>query len=291
MKVAVLSDVHGNLPALEAVAADIAAWSPDLTIVNGDLINRGPSSLDCLQFVQAQPDWQLASGNHELYVLAWTDEAWLAAKDGPEDVYSPSRWTYEQLGTALGTLEMLPAAVSLTDPDGLELRAVHASMRGNRDGIYPETEDAELTAQIQPAPRLFCTAHTHRPFIRSLNGTQVVNSGSAGWTFDGDPRASYARLLWTRQGWQAEIVRLDYDRARAARDFVEGGYYDVAGPLAHVMYVEWHHAIPLFHHWVERYEPAVFAGELTVAEAAKRLLRDEGLDAVRPPGYDGRAAR
>lgn len=283
MKVAVLSDIHGNLPALEAVAAEIAAWSPDVTIVNGDIVNRGPSSSACWSFVQALPDWHVASGNHEMYVLVWTDPAWLAAANGPEALYSPSGWTFQQLGEAVNELAALPDVVSLADPDGNELRAIHASMRGNRDGIYPETQETELAQQIQPAPQLFCTAHTHRPFVRSLNGTLVVNSGSAGWTFDGDPRASYARLTWQQDGWQAEIARVEYDRLRAARDFVDGGYYEAGGPLARVMYVEWHEARPLFHHWVARYEPAVLAGELTVAKAAELLLREYGVEAVHPP--------
>lgn len=287
MKVAVLSDIHGNLPALEAVAADINNWRPDFTIVNGDVVNRGPSSSDCWAFVQEQPGWLVASGNHERYVLLWDDPSWTAAADGPEALYSPSSWTYEQLGTAVDELAALPEVVSLADPAGGELRALHASMRGDRDGIYPETPDAKLAAQIQPAPRLFCTAHTHRPFIRALNGTLVVNSGSAGWTFDGDPRASYARLAWQRNRWQAEIVRVAYDRQRAARDFVEDGYYEAGGPLARLMYAEWHAAIALFHLWGAGYEPAVIGGEMTVVEAVEGLLRSQGLDGVQPPLADG----
>ncbi|MDT8307806.1 MAG: metallophosphoesterase family protein, partial [Anaerolineae bacterium] len=181
----------------------------------------------------------------------------------------------------------LPEVVSVRDPDGNELRAIHASMRGNRDGIYPDTEATELAAQIWPAPRLFCTAHTHRPFVRSLNGTLVVNSGSAGWAFDGDARASYARLVWQRVGWQAKIARVAYDRRRAALDFAEGGYYQAGGPLTRIMYVEWHEARPLFHTWGARYYPAVLAGEVSVATAAESLLREYGLEAVRPPDADG----
>ena len=51
MRIAVLSDIHGNLPALRAVLADIDSWRPDLVILNGDLVNRGPSSLECLEII------------------------------------------------------------------------------------------------------------------------------------------------------------------------------------------------------------------------------------------------
>ncbi len=287
MKVAVLSDIHGNWPALQAVADDIASWRPDLTIVNGDVVNRGPSSTACWSFVREQPGWIVASGNHEKYVLLWINPGWDRGAGAPPGLFSPSSWTFEQLGEQVGELVGLPEVVSLADPAGGELRAVHGSMRGDRDGIYPDTPEAELAAQVSPAPRLFCTAHTHRPFVRSLNETLVVNSGSAGWTLDGDPRASYARLTWRRGSWQADIVRLAYDRDQAARDFVKDGYYQSAGPLARVMYVEWHEAIPLFHHWTNDYEPAVLAGALTVAEAAEMLLHSLGLDGIEPPGCDG----
>jgi predicted phosphodiesterase len=287
MKVAVLSDIHGNLPALQAVAADIDSWCPDLTIVNGDIVNRGPSSVECWSFVREQPGWLIASGNHEKYVLLWHDPAWNAAAEGPDALYAPSGWTYEQLGEQVGELAGLPEVVALADPGGGELRAVHGSMRGDRDGIYPDTPELLLAQQINPAPRLFCTAHTHRPFVRRLNGTLVVNSGAAGWTFDGDLRASYARLTWQRGAWQAEIMRVAYDRRQAARDFVKDGYYESAGPLARIMYVEWHEAMPLFHHWVTDYEPGVITGELTVAEAAAAMLGHLGLDAIQPPGSDG----
>ncbi len=68
MKLAVLSDIHGNVPALQAVVEHVEAWGPDHVIVNGDIVNRGPYSLECLQAVQekqAVQGWQLLRGNHE----------------------------------------------------------------------------------------------------------------------------------------------------------------------------------------------------------------------------------
>jgi 3',5'-cyclic AMP phosphodiesterase CpdA len=68
MKFAILSDIHGNLPALQAVAAHIEAWQPDHTIVNGDIVNLGPDSVECWQFIetkQRSANWQITQGNHE----------------------------------------------------------------------------------------------------------------------------------------------------------------------------------------------------------------------------------
>src|SRR3954453_10767982 len=78
-KLAVLSDIHGNFAALQAVADHIERWQPDAVVVAGDIVNRGPRSRDCLRFVLARAaegipanvgaSWQIIRGNHEEYVL------------------------------------------------------------------------------------------------------------------------------------------------------------------------------------------------------------------------------
>ena len=78
MKLAVLSDIHGNWPALEAAAADIDAWQPDLVVVNGDVVNDGPRSLECWNYVAGRRNrdgWVVLRGNHEEYVAEWLDPA------------------------------------------------------------------------------------------------------------------------------------------------------------------------------------------------------------------------
>ena len=73
MKLAVLADIHGNFPALQAVTAHLEQWQPDRVVVAGDIVNRGPRSLDCLRFVQHKQDtqgWITVRGNHEDYVVS-----------------------------------------------------------------------------------------------------------------------------------------------------------------------------------------------------------------------------
>jgi len=67
MKIAILSDIHGNLPALQAVAADIERWQPDLVVVNGEIVNAGPCSPSCIHLMhqQASFGWQVLRRNHE----------------------------------------------------------------------------------------------------------------------------------------------------------------------------------------------------------------------------------
>jgi predicted phosphodiesterase len=229
MKIAVIADVHANLPALHAVTADVEAWRPDMVIVLGDLVNRGPRPAECLAFVQEkarQADWRLVRGNHEDYVI--TNDEPDAPRSGPAFyVHKPSYWTYSQLGKDVAPLRAMPVSRQMLDPSGKEISFFHGSVLGMRDGIYPETGDDALRQKIGLAQRspdspplaMFCVGHTHRPVIRELDGILVVNAGSAGLPFDLDTRSSYARLIWKPSGWQAKIVRLRYDlrAAEAAR--------------------------------------------------------------------------
>jgi len=196
MKVAVLSDIHGNLPALRTVIADIDAWSPDLVVVGGDIINRGPRSGACLDVLvkrQAADGWRLLRGNHEDFVLDCADPA----RSLPGPGYETTRFAHYALGQVAhhaGLLRALPDVFERAAPNGDILRIVHASMRNNRDGVYPMTTDEELRRQIAPAPAVFVTGHTHRPLARTLDRTLVVNIGSVGASFDEDRRAAYGRF-------------------------------------------------------------------------------------------------
>jgi len=145
-------------------------------------------------------------------------------------------------------------------------------MLGNRDGIYPETADADLRQKIEPAATLFCVGHTHRPLVRFIDETLVVNVGSAGLPFDGDRRPSYAQLEWRRGRWQAKIMRLNYDRQQAERDFFETGFMEDSGPLAYLILNELRTAQSLLYQWTELYQPLVLAGEMTMEESVREFL-------------------
>jgi len=196
-----------------------------------------------------------------------------APQGGPEfEIYRNSYWTYHQMEGKIDRLKDMPFQVSLTDPDGREIRIVHASMRGNRIGIYPETPAPLLGQLIAPPPAVICVGHTHRPLVRHLDGTLVVNAGSVGMPFDGDPRAAYAQLIWQRGEWQAEIVRLAYDQEQTTEQFYASGFIPNAGPLAEIMLLEFRQARSYIHQWLSYYEPMVLSGELTMEESVRGYL-------------------
>jgi predicted phosphodiesterase len=272
-KLAILSDIHGNFAALQAVADHVDRWEPDAVVVAGDIVNRGPRSRECLRFVLARAadsGWQIIRGNHEEYVLRVARDP--SERPGLEGAVRENvGWTVQQLGDEVATIDGWPAQISLRAPDGGEARVVHASMRHNRDNILPDTPDEILREQIAPAPPLICVGHTHRPLIRTIDATLVVNAGSAGLPFDGDVRVSYAQLSW-HAGWQATIARVAYDRDQTKRDYATTGFMCDSGVIAALIYDEFRTARPRLSRWMERYADAVLAGKLTAAESVRDYL-------------------
>lgn len=277
MKVAVLSDIHANYPALLAVAQSIDAWQPEHVIVGGDILNRGPHPLECLEYILQRvtsDGWQWVRGNHEDLLLEHLNQS--HPPQTPLEQFA--EWTKEKIAGNLACLEQMPFQQSLIAPDGAEARVVHASMRGNRDGIYPETPDHKLQELISPPPAVLCVGHTHRPLVRTLDGALVVNAGSTGLPFDLDERPSYARLTWyPGSSWRAEITRVNYDRSVTERDFYRSGYLEQAGPMAALALMELRNACSLIYGWVIRYQTSVENGSMEGMQTVRRYLADLGL--------------
>jgi len=278
VRIAVLSDVHGNVPALEAVLDDIKRWGPDRIVVNGDLVNRGPCSLSCLERVRRLPAGsRWLKGNHEGFVIDSLDHP--RDPDDPlYELYRFGHWTAAQLGSAVDELRDWPDGLDLEDPGGASLYITHGSREGNRSGIHPETPDADLPAKLGAPRDLFIASHTHRPMVRRFRHGLVVNTGSVGQPFDGDPRAAYGRFSLREGCWHDEIARVPFDRERALRDFVDSGFLEQAGPLAAIVYVELDRAEMHLGRWMGQYLAPVRSGEISMARATRAYLDRLGLD-------------
>jgi len=274
MKIAVFADVHANFPALQVVTEHIDAWQPDIVVVAGDLVNRGPRPAECLSLVlerQRSQGWLLVRGNHEDYVIRQTEPN--APRSGPVfEVHRASFWTCEQLDYQVAPLIAMPFQQLLADPVGGQVRIVHGSMLGNRDGIYPDTSNRDLESKIAPPPPLLVVGHTHLALVRRLNSTLVVNAGSAGLPFDRDIRPAYAQLTWQSGGWKARIARVAYDLAQAERDFYETGFFQEAGPLVRLVQFELRQARPMLGGWVNRYQSRALAGKIGMEESVVEFL-------------------
>jgi predicted phosphodiesterase len=273
MKIAVLADVHGNFIGLQTITAHIEAWRADLVIFGGDIINRGPRPLECLNFLldrQKQEGWLTVRGNHEDYVISFADPE-TPCSGLQFEIHRSAYWTYQKIGGDVAPLIAMPFQQNIYSEGG-QFRVVHGSMLSNRNGVFPRTTDEELREKITPAPAVICVAHTHWPLIRYLDETLVVNVGSAGLPFDGDDRLGYAQLIWQRGEWQARIIRLEYDKAQNERDFYDSGFMTDSGPLAPLVLDELRTAHPRLFRWTIEYEKRVLVGELTAEAAVQEFL-------------------
>jgi predicted phosphodiesterase len=224
-RIAILGDIHGNLPALEAVIADLEPLAPDLVIVDGDIVNRGPQSRECVQAIRAQ-GWPAVFGNHEDYVLAFYEGR---APDGwDSDWWMPARRVSEELSAdEMAYLRALPWHYVVDEPGLPAIRIVHGSPRAINDGLGFWMTDEELCAAVGSVPEpVVVGAHTHRPFDRQVAQRRVLNCGAVGAPYNGDPAAQYL-VLTSRDGtWEADFRGVPYDRAPLYAAWDRAGYME-----------------------------------------------------------------
>ncbi len=272
MKLAVLSDIHGNLPALEVVLEDITRWAPDMVVLNGDLINRGPSSRACLERIKRYPlKIHILQGNHEEFVL------FCAAREFRPGVQRHelrrfAHWTASQLDGLLDEVAGWGDELELTDLEGGDLCITHGTRLGKRDTIREQHDHQEIATKLGEPRALFITAHTHQPMLLQHAGRQVVNTGSVGSPFDRDYRAGYGRFSFIRGRWEAQIIRLEYDIQQTERDYRQSGFLEEGGPFARIMLTELRRSRGYMGPWMQRYHQAVLDGDITVEEAVNEYL-------------------
>jgi putative phosphoesterase len=211
-RLAVLSDLHANLSACLALAADLHERQPDTVLVLGDLVGYLTRPDQVVDLV-AKAGWTCVRGNYDQAVLLGGAEGvaqFLKPGLGP-DPQAVFAWTEGQVGQASRRfLEALPTHLRLS-LGGRRVLACHGSPQGIRNYVYPNHPEEDLAAWLEEGQAdILLMGHTHRPFIRALPQGLVVNPGSVGKPKDGDPRACYA-LLDLGEEVKAHIVRLEYD--------------------------------------------------------------------------------
>lgn len=226
MKLAVVSDIHGNLTALEAVIADIERRGVERVVHGGDLALGGCQPTEVIDRVR-DLGWPGIVGNTD--ELLWRPEQRdLQERRAPKlaallallfDEWGPS--TRQLLGEErIAWLRELPG--EHREPD---LLLVHATPGDLWRAPAPSAEDSELSAAFgSRAASVVVYGHIHRPFVRELAGLTVANSGSVGSPFDGDPRASYLLL----DSGRAEVIRVAYDIGRELDCLRRSRYPDAA---------------------------------------------------------------
>jgi predicted phosphodiesterase len=232
MRLAILADIHGNLPALEAVVADLRQQQPDRVYLAGDQINRCPWNNEVLDLIAAA-GWPAIYGNHE-WIVGRINTPHNRPPFTEREQFLSLWWTQETLRAEhLAAIRQLPAELRLDLDSAPPIRMLHGVPGNSFLGLFPEEdESAYSTALAGVEEPVVLTAHTHRPMARRAGRWQVFNSGSVGAPYNGDPRAQYLLLDAIEGEWQPTFRQVDYDRELLPPAFVASGLLAVAGPTA-----------------------------------------------------------
>ncbi|NJN92623.1 MAG: metallophosphoesterase family protein [Anaerolineales bacterium] len=251
-QIAVLSDIHGNSVALEAVLTDLENHGRvEAMIILGDLVVFGPDPVGVLALLQKQDHIFHIRGNTDRYLIEKQYPGHPDGQDWQSQVLASFPWTAEQLGPAeLQFLTQLPTQQLLSLSQDHTVLAVHGSSRSDEDNIRPNTSDTELATMLNLTPstsiterdyQLLLCAHTHIPVDRMLYGRRIVNTGSVGLPFDGKQSASYILIHLQPQGnLDIEFRRVAYDVEKTIKQL-----WDVDHPTANISTINLRTARPL----------------------------------------------
>ncbi len=216
MKIALISDVHGNLPALEAVLEHSCERECDQLWDLGDNVGYGAFPEEVVSLLKEKADRAII-GNYDLKVLKFRkkQDAWKGKKN-PLKLFS-FKWTYEQLTkSSRRYLKKLPEEIEF-DLEGIRIQLSHAGPGGLKEPLNPGVPEERFAAVGDSDIDVYLFGHTHVSFAYRAADTWFINPGSVGRPDDGDPRASCAILTIKDGALEVEHYRVKYDVERAVR--------------------------------------------------------------------------
>lgn len=216
-RIAIVSDIHGVLPALEAVRKALKREKPDVTLVAGDLVMNGPDpagTVDALREMESEGAI-VVQGNTDVAV-ADADYAaafpWLLETGISDPMRLAAEWAHDTLSDEhLAWIRRLPAERRVRIGETLVL-ATHASPGSQTQGFDRDLDPTAILERLaRTDARVIACGHTHLPDVREFGWKVIVNAGSAGWVFDGEPTASFALITIDADDVTAEIKRAEFD--------------------------------------------------------------------------------
>lgn len=232
MRLAFLADIHGNLPALEAVLIDLQQQRPDAVYLVGDQVNRCPWNTEVMTIV-TELGWPAIAGNHDLIVGA------INTPQNRPPFTNPIRfptlwWTQAQLTEDhLCTIRQWPAELQIQWAGLPEIRLIHGIPGNAFVGILPDEDEQKVRQVLAPvAETVVVCGHIHRPLARQVDRWRIFNGGSVGIPYNGDQRAQYLLLDGVQGQWQPTFRRVDYDHSPIPAAFLASGLQAAVGPIA-----------------------------------------------------------
>jgi putative phosphoesterase len=217
MRVALIGDVHANLPALEAVLAHILEQGIEKIWNVGDFVGYGPFPDEVVQlFRTAQglrnEDVLSIVGNYDLKVLEFKQNKAKWRKRKSPQKYLAFKWAYENLSKKNRKYLRFLSQEMRMKVKGHRILLTHGSPASNSEHLTPDTPKKRLRelAQMAEADIIIC-GHSHQPFARQVDDVWFINTGSVGRPDDGDPRACYAILEIEPDLVQVQHYRIEYD--------------------------------------------------------------------------------
>jgi predicted phosphodiesterase len=218
--VAALYDIHGNLPALDAVLAELAADPPDAVVIGGD-VAAGPMPVEVLARLRDLP-WPVhfLRGNADRFVVMGYDGT-IPPRLLEHPLYRADAWTATFISRAdRDWLEALPPLLRLPVDGHGEVLFCHATPRSDEERVSVFATDERLGRILaQDDAPLLVAGHTHRQFDRTVGDRRMVNAGSVGRPYEHEPGA-----YWLRVGPEVELRRTPYDVEAATEAFRAVGY-------------------------------------------------------------------
>lgn len=230
MKIAFISDIHGNAIALEAVLQDIENQGIDKIYVLGDICYRGPEPKRSLDLVRSLHT-EVIKGNADEWVVRGVQEGEVPEK-ALELMNLERQWIVSQLEPSdINYLASLPEQLNFSI-ENVGISAFHATPTSLFDIVLPNADDQQIETSLMEAneAQIYVYAHIHKPYIRFLNGKIIMNIGSVGLPFDGLTKSSYGLIEIEDGHIKTSIRRVSYNL-----ESVVALYHEVKYPNADMM--------------------------------------------------------
>jgi len=217
MRVALISDIHGNLVALEAVLADLAKAAPDSVICLGDVAVSGPQPRQVIARLR-ELGWPVVMGNTDAWLL--DPQPWPTSDEEARRLLAVELWSASMLQPEdLAFVRTFQPTVEVSLDAGQNLLCYHGSPRSNTDFIGPATPEDELLEKLSGwRTTVMAGGHTHQQMLRRYEDAVLVNAGSVGFPYeirDGQARnpsrAEYGLITTHGDGLQVEFRRVPVD--------------------------------------------------------------------------------